>query len=330
VASKADSSLFIVHQGTRVAYILLYVDDIILTANSDATLTLIIVTLRREFHMTDLGPLAQFIGIHVTHNQSGLFQDQTTYAHELLDRAGMTNCNPVSTPIDTKAKLSASSGTPLDNPSIYRSLAGALQYLTHTRPNISHVVQQACLFMHSPRYSHMSLLKRILGLQLTRSSSTSIIAYTDADWAGCPDTRRSTSGYRVFLGDNPIAWSSKRQSTVSRSSAEAEYRGVANVVAEVCWLQQLLTELHHPTLRASVVFYDNVSAMYLSNNPVQHQHAKHIEIDLHFVRDRVALGDIKVLHVPSSFQYADIFTKGLPTLLFQDFRSSLHVLARTD
>lgn len=150
MASKADSSLFIVHQGTRVAYILLYVDDIILTANSDATLTLIIVTLRREFHMTDLGPLAQFIGIHVTHNQSGLFQDQTTYAHELLDRAGMTNCNPVSTPIDTKAKLSASSGTPLDNPSIYRSLAGALQYLTHTRPNISHVVQQACLFMHSP------------------------------------------------------------------------------------------------------------------------------------------------------------------------------------
>jgi hypothetical protein len=339
VASKADSSLFILHQGTRVAYLLLYVDDIILTANSDATLTTIISALCREFHMTDLGTLTTFLGIHVTRTRSGLFLDQTSYAQDILQRAGMSHCNPVSTPIDTKAKLSAYSGIPLENPTIYRSIAGALQYLTHTRPDISHAVQQACLFMHAPRDSHLALLKRILrylkgtleyGLEIRRSTSTGIIAYTDADLAGCPDTRRSTSGYCVFLGDNPVAWSSKRQSTVSRSSAEAEYRGVANVVAQVCWLRQFLNELHHPTQRTSMVFCDNVSAMYLSNNPVQHQRTKHIEIDLHFVRDRVALGDIKVLHVPSSFQYADIFTKSLPTLIFQDFRSSLHVSERLD
>jgi hypothetical protein len=130
----------------------------------------------------------------------------------------------------------------------------------------------------------------------------------------------------VFLGDNLISWSSRRQPTVSRSSAEAEYRAVANCIAESCWLRQLLHELHHPPARATVVYCDNVSAMYMSSNPVQHQRTKHIEIDLHFVRDRVALGEAKVLHVPTSSQYADIFTKGLPSSVFEDFRASLNIV----
>ena len=151
------------------------------------------------------------------------------------------------------------------------------------------------------------------------------MVYSDADWAGCPDTRKSTSGYVVFLGDNPVAWSSKRQNTVSRSSAEAEYRAIANAVAEASWLRQLLQELHSPLRRATLVYCDNVSAVYLSTNPVQHQHTKHVEIDLHFVRERVAIGDVRVLHVPTSSQYADIFTKGLPSSVFNEFRSSLNV-----
>jgi hypothetical protein len=134
----------------------------------------------------------------------------------------------------------------------------------------------------------------------------------------------------VFLGDNLVSWSSKRQHTVLRSSAEAEYRAVANGVAEATWLRQLLFELHRPPRQGTLVYCDNVSAVYLSSNPVQHQRTKHIEIDLHFVREKVALGQVRVLHVPTTSQYADVFTKGLPTSLFQEFRSSLTVSSAPD
>ncbi|GJU76521.1 ribonuclease H-like domain-containing protein, partial [Tanacetum coccineum] len=160
-----------------------------------------------------------------------------------------------------------------------------------------------------------------LGLHLYASATTSLVGYTDADWAGCPSTRRSTSGYCVFLGDNLLSWSAKRQHTISRSSAKAEYRGVANVVAETAWIRNLLRELHSPLLTATLVYCDNVSAVYMSANPVQHQRTKHIEIDIHFVRDMVKTGHVRILHVPSRFQYADIFIKGLPSALFEDFRS---------
>jgi len=216
----------------------------------------------------------------------------------------------------------------------FRSLAGALQYLTFTRPDIADAVQQVCLHMHDPREPHLAALKRILGyvrgtlhlgLLLRPTTSTDLVVYTDADWAGCPDTRRSTSGYAVFLGYNLVSLSSKRQNTISRSSAEAEYRAVANGVAEATWLHQVLLELHAPLRRAALVYCDKISAVYMTSNPVQHQPTKHIEIDLHFVRERVAIGDLRVLHVPTSSQYADIFTKGLPTSVFTEFRSSLNV-----
>jgi hypothetical protein len=161
------------------------------------------------------------------------------------------------------------------------------------------------------------------GLLLSRSSTAEMVVYTDADWAGCPDIRRSTSGYAV--GGNLVSWSSKRQPVVSRSSAEAEYHAVANGVAEAAWLRQLLVELHRPLARSTLVYCDNVSAVYLSTNLVQHQRTKHVEIDLHFVRDRVAIGDVRVLHVPTTSQFADIFTKGLPSSTFFEFRSSLNV-----
>jgi len=246
----------------------------------------------------------------------------------------MAECHSTSTPVDTRAKLSATDGAPVADATQYRSLAGALQYLTLTRPDLAYAVQQVCLFMHDPREPHLALLKRILryvkgtlstGLHIGAGPVSSLTAYSDADWAGCPDSRRSTSGYCVFLGDNLVSWSSKRQTTVSRSSAEAEYRAVAHAVAETCWLRQLLQELHAPLSSATIVYCDNVSAVYMTANPVHHRRTKHIEIDIHFVRDLVALGQVRVLRVPSSHQFADIMTKGLPVQLFTDFRSSLCV-----
>uniref|UniRef100_A0A8R7VAY3 Reverse transcriptase Ty1/copia-type domain-containing protein n=1 Tax=Triticum urartu TaxID=4572 RepID=A0A8R7VAY3_TRIUA len=244
-ASRTDSSLFVLRRGPHLAYLLLYVDDIILTADSSAFLQSIIQSLHREFAMTDLGALHHFLGINVTSTTTGLFLSQEQYALEILDRAGMLNCKAISTPIDTQAKLFGDSGPLFHDPSLYRSLAGALQYLTLTRPDLSYAVQQCCLFMHAPRESHFQLVKRILcyvrgtthmGLQIHRSAASELVAYSDADWAGCPDTRKSTSGYCVFLGSNLLTWSSKRQNTVSRSSAEAEYRAVANAVAEAAWI----------------------------------------------------------------------------------------------
>ncbi|GKD64335.1 ribonuclease H-like domain-containing protein [Tanacetum coccineum] len=217
---------------------------------------------------------------------------------ELLKRAHMLNCNPTRTPVDTESKLGPE-GTPISDPTLYWSLAGGLQYLTFTRPDLSYVVQQICQYMHDPREPHLAALKRILcyvqgtlefGLQLYASSGSSLVAYSDTDWAGCPATRRSTFGYCVFMGENILSWSAKRQHTLSRSSAKAEYRGVANVVAETAWLRNLLRELYTPLLTATLVYCDNVSAVYLSAN-----------------------------------LYADIFTKGLPSALFEEFCTSLSV-----
>jgi hypothetical protein len=188
--------------------------------------------------------------------------------------------------------------------------------------------------MHDLREQHLAAIKRILryikgtlshGLQLHLSSLVSMVTYTDADWVGCPDTRCSTSGFCVYLGDNLVSWSSKQQHTVSRSSVEVEYHVVANAVAEATWIRQLLHELHRPSPPATVVFCDNVRDVYMSTNPVQHQCTKHMEINLHFVRDCVSMGQVRVLHVPSSRQLVGILTKGLPSPLFLDFRSSLNV-----
>ncbi|GJY48354.1 ribonuclease H-like domain-containing protein [Tanacetum coccineum] len=298
--SRCDTSLFIYRQGMDTAYLLLYVDDI---------------------------------------DSLGMFLSQKKYAVEILKRAGMVKCNPSRTPVDTESKL-GDTGVVVSDPTLYQSLVGSLQYLTFTRLDISYAVQHVCLHMHDPREPHFSALKWILhyicdtldyGLQLFSSSTTDLVAYSDADWAGYPTTRRSTLGYSVFLGNkallgnNLLSWSSKRQPTLSRSSAEAKYHGVANVVAETCWLRNLLRELHTPLSSATLVYCDNVSAVYLSCNPDQHQRTKHIEIDIHFVRDLVAAGQVRVLHVPSRYQFADIFTKGLLSSLFEEFRSSLSV-----
>ncbi|GJW81025.1 ribonuclease H-like domain-containing protein [Tanacetum coccineum] len=207
-----------------------------------------------------------------------MFLSQRKYATEILERAHMVSCNSSRTLVDTESKI-GDDGDPIYNQTLYQSIVSSLQYLTFTRPDISYVVQYVCLYMHDPQEPHFSALKRILryvrgsldyGLQLFSSSTTYLVAYLDVDWAGCPTTRRSTS--------------------------EAEYRGLANVVVKTCWLRNILRELHTPLSFATPVYCDNVVA-----------------------------GQVWVLHVPSRYQYADIFTNGLLSALFEEFRTSLSV-----
>ncbi|CAL9245815.1 unnamed protein product [Arabidopsis halleri] len=230
VQSKADSSLYIFRRGRECAYLLLYVDDILLTASSTLLLQKIISKLKTEFPMTDMGKLHHFLGVKADFNDKGLFLSQSVYAQDIITRAGMVDCKPLATLVDLQSKLSITDGELIDNPTFYRSLAGALQYLTFTHPDISYAVHQVCLYMHQPRVPHLHALKRIIrylqgtlqfGIQMTRGNIDTLTAYSDADWAGCPDTRRSTSGYCVCLGPNLISWSAKRQPTPSRSSTEA-------------------------------------------------------------------------------------------------------------
>ena len=185
-----------------MAYLLLYVDDIILTASSDSLLRSIIKSLSAEFNMTDLGDLHHFLGIAVQKQKGGLFLTQSMYAANILSRTNMSNCKSVSTPVEVVSKLSATIGASLADGALFRSLSGALQYFAITRSDISYAVQQICLFMHAPREPHFQLLKRILryikgtinqGLIISPTSTTKLTAYADADWGGCPDFHRSTS-----------------------------------------------------------------------------------------------------------------------------------------
>jgi hypothetical protein len=219
VPAVSDTSLFVYKEGTATTYLLLYVDDIVLTASSSMLLQAIMGRLHSEFAMTDLGALHHFLGISVSCSSNGLFLSQRQYAQDLLQRAGMAKCHSTTTPLDTCAKLSASDGTPVANASLYRSLAGALQYLTLTSPNLAYAVQQVCLFMHDPCETHLAQIKRILRymkgilslrLHIGTSPVDSLTSYSNADWGGCPDSRRSTSGYCIYLGDNLVSWSSKR------------------------------------------------------------------------------------------------------------------------
>jgi hypothetical protein len=148
-----------------------------------------------------------------------------------------------------------------------------------------------------------------MGLKVRRSASTTVGAFSDADWAGCVDDRRSTGGFAVFFGSNLISWSARKQPTVSRSSTEAEYKALANATAETMWIQQLLTELQVPHSPVARLWCDNIGATYLSANPVFHARTKHIEVDFHFVRERVAQKLLDIRNISTNDQVADGFTK---------------------
>jgi len=204
----------------------------------------------------------------------------------------MLSCKPVDTHISTSKATILPDPLFSDATTCFRQIMGALQYLTFTRLNICFAVNRVCQFMHAPTNSHWAAVKRILhylrgtashGLHITRSSSFALHGFTDADWAGSVEDRKSTGGYLVFSGQTSISWKSGKQRTVAHSSTEVEYKAFANGTAEVIWLQYLLTDLQIPSASAPIIWCDNLGATYLSANPVFHARTKHVEVDYHFV-----------------------------------------------
>ena len=188
--------------------------------------------------------------------------------------------------------------------------------------------------MHSPTDGHWFLVKRIVrylhgttmyGLHITRGSSLSLHGFMDADWAASLDDRKSTGGYLVYLGSTSISWKSGKQRAVARSSTEAEYKALTDGTAEILWIRALLSDLHFSSDPMTILWCDNLGATYLSVNPIFHARTKHVEVDYHFVRDRVAKKKIVVRFISSQDQLADVLTKPLPHASFTYFRSKLHV-----
>ena len=330
-ASNADPSLFVQHSSLGTVVLLLYVDDIILTGSNSSLIASVISALTQEFDMKDLGQLTYFLGLQISYQSAGLFVSQTKYIKELLGKVDLQDSKPCPTPCLPYHRLLKDDGKPYSHPEQYRSIVGALQYLTFTRPDIAFSVNQACQFMHNPMESHVVAVKRILrylkgtidfGIWF-KPGLLHLHAYSDADWAGDPNDRRSVSGFIVYLGSSPISWASKKQHTVSRSSTEAEYRALAITAAELAWIRQLFCDLHVPLHVPPLIHCDNISAIALSSNPVFHSRMKHLQIDYHFVRERVIRGDLLVQHVSSAEQFADILTKGLSIPLFQHHCSNL-------
>ncbi|XP_026450849.1 uncharacterized protein LOC113350971 [Papaver somniferum] len=330
--SVCDTSMFIYQKGDARMTLLVYVDDIILVGSLVALMNSFIGSLKTEFSMKDLGLLDYFLGIEVTYGSTSkkLLLTQNKYSLEILKKHDMMGCKPCKTPVSQGQRASVCDGTLLSDVASYRSLVGSLQYLTLTRPDISYAVNYVSQFLHCPTDVHLQLSIEVYqGITLSAGNGSELQDFSDSDWAGCPDTRKSTSGYCVFVGGNLVSWSSKKQQTISRSSTEAEYRGLANAAAEILWLSYLFEELLVHLSFPCKLFCDNQGAVSLTANPTFHARNKHIEVDYHMIRDLVRFGFIRVSYIHTSHQVADIFTKGLSKSQFSLLKSKLMPVVRT-
>lgn len=334
--SLADTSLFVLQRGSEVVYLLVYVDDILVTGNSKTGISLVLKQLAERFSMKDPEDLNYFLGIEAHRTAKGLHLSQRKYIHDLLHRHGMTDVKPVSTPMASTPKLTLSTGHSLAEPKTYRRLVGSLQYLAFTRPDVAYAVNRLSQYMHQPTDAHWQAAKRVLrylagtidhGIFFSASNPLTLHAFSDADWAGDSDDYVSTNAYVVYLGKTPVSWSAKKQTGVARSTTEAEYRSVANASAEIRWICNILTELGLTLQAPPVVYCDNLGATFLCANPVFHTRMKHVALDYHFIRGQIQHGMLRVAHINTKDQLADALTKPLNRAQFHHLRNKIGVVS---
>ena len=335
IQSNCDYSLFTKTKGFTFIALLVYVDDILIASNAPAVVTKLTAFLDDKFKVKDLGHAKYFLGLELARSHKGISLCQRKYTLDILEDVGFLASKLVKFPMEQHIKLSRDDGSLLTDPTVYRRLVGKLLYLTLTRPDISYSISRLSQFMDQPHAPHLHAAHRVLqylkgspgqGLFFPATNSLQLKGFCDSDWAGCSDTRKLVTGFCIFLGDSLISWRSKKQSIVSRSSAEAEYRAMAITTCEITWLLSLLRDFQIDHSMATLLFCDNQTALHIAANPVFHERTKHIEVDCHFIRDKIQAGILKTLHIRSTHQLADIFTKPLGFVPFSHLLSKLGVL----
>ncbi|XP_062143892.1 uncharacterized mitochondrial protein AtMg00810-like [Alnus glutinosa] len=333
--SKADYSLSTKVTGSNFLALLVYVDDVILVSNDARVISDFILFLDKKFKLKDLGFAKYFLGLEIAKSSKGISLCQQKYALEILEDSGLLGSKPAKFPMEPHVKLSRDNGNLIDDPTMYRRLIRRLIYLTLTRPDLAYSVQILNQFMEKLRQPHLDVGYRVLryiknapiqGIFFSYSSNCQLKAFCDSDWAGYPNSRRSTTGFCVFLGDSLISWKSKKQQTIFRSSAEAEYRAMASTSCELTWIRSLLTDLTISHPQASLLYYDSKTALYIAANPVFHERTKHIELDCHLVHDQILNGVLCTMHVNTQLNLADLFTKALGFQLFTSLLSKMNVV----
>ena len=306
-----------------------YVDDLIYTGDDEEMMMSFKCSMMKVFEMTDLGKMKFFLGIEVLQQDDGIFICQRKYALEILKRFGMIESCEVKSPMVPGSKLSKDiNGAAIDE-SFYKQIIGSLMYLTSTRPDLVYSVSLISRYMSRPTELHLQAAKRILrylkgtfdyGIMYKRMSTNDLIAYTDSDYAGDLNDRKSTSGYVFLLSSGAVSWLSKKQPIVTLSTTEAEFVAAAGCASQVVWMRRVLDQLGHLQGRSTIVMCDNSSTIKLSKNPVMHGRSKHIDVRFHFLRELANDGVIELLHCGSEDQIADVMTKPLKLDSFQKFR----------
>ena len=321
----------------ELAYLGVYVDDIIVATRTDKRLAQVKKDLASQFDIKDLGKLHHFHGMKIVQDEASgsIWIGQPAYIEALLKRFGMEHSKANPTPVDPGNKLvKASQEDELFDQHTYQSAVGSLLYVSvATRPDITFAVSNVAKFSANPTTRHWTAVKRImrylrgttdLGLIFTPQGSNDCVGFSDADWAGDLDDRKSTSGYMFQIGGTAVSWRSKKQTTVALSTAEAEYVALAGATQEAVWMRQLTADLNgEPATKPTVVFEDNQAAIAMAKNPQFHGRSKHISIKYHFVRDKVNDGTINISYCPTTEMIADILTKGLPTGTFNKLRKMI-------